>query len=171
MSQDEEYNVFAPQGTQFFHGSPYLFDEMADNPFFSNEPAIALAILTEKCDKYGYFYIFENTEDLILKERGSDITPVSIWCNQPCDVDYKVANNQSIDYAVITTTNNGYLEFLYDRKYKFLLKRIYKINVEKLRERVTEIVFDSVLTFKDELQLVNEFIPCVGQITHDLYPD
>lgn len=51
------------KGQIFYRGSPNLFTTLASNSSISDNIGISIAILTEKCEHTGFFYVFEVTED------------------------------------------------------------------------------------------------------------
>ena len=77
-----EYDTTIRKGELLFHGSPFDFDiiESFKNErrtlFYSFNPILALAILTEKIEKgYGFIYCLRVNEDVTLPEEAFSFVP------------------------------------------------------------------------------------------------
>jgi hypothetical protein len=155
-------------GTFFFHGSPYLFDQMAEGSFFSNNPELSLAILTEKCSEFGYFYEYRCDKKVSLEERDPLSIPNAIWFSEPVyNYDDLVKRGEDARDKIIASSDNGYFEFLYRNDLGFKLVRIHKIDVNLVREIATENFLkgpsryqqDKLISIDTETKIVKEFLP------------
>lgn len=171
----EEEPIDFKAGTYFFHGSPYFFETLKSGSYFSSQPTLSLAILTEKCEKYGYYYIFKSTKSLKLFERDPFMVPITIWLSQPIfNVDELITKygSKAISDYEIASGDNGSLEFLYQDWYNFDLVAIYKIDVGMLRQRVKELFLQQrdyyiekkIISIERELELVKDFLPNIPTI-------
>ena len=141
---------------------------MVEGSYFSNDPELSLAILTEKCTDFGYFYVYKSNKKLELEERDPWTVPIAIWFNEPVyNYEELTKIGENADDKIIAQSSNPYFEFIYKKDLNFQLISIHKIDVNEVRNVVEKYLSkeslnfrrDKFLALETERKIVNKLIP------------
>lgn len=149
--------------TIFYHGSPYFFEVPNPKSYFATFPTLSLAILTEKANGAGYVHVYRPKT---ISGSTSERLVSGLFLTKTVDVDSLEAMGVDVpDEFLIAKTDNFYAEFIFDEPDKYLeLFMVYKVDIEKLRQRASEINIDKVIDSDGEDILIREFMPTIDFI-------